>query len=54
MRRAALLGDGWMPHLYLPRRYAASVQTSAGSRPAPAVTSPAGRMADAGCRWARP
>jgi probable F420-dependent oxidoreductase len=27
MRRAALLGDGWMPYLYSPRRYAASVQT---------------------------
>lgn len=26
MRRAALLGDGWMPYLYSPRRYAASVQ----------------------------
>jgi probable F420-dependent oxidoreductase len=25
MRRAALLGDGWMPYLYSPRRYAASV-----------------------------
>jgi probable F420-dependent oxidoreductase len=25
LRRAALLGDGWMPYLYLPRRYAASV-----------------------------
>lgn len=27
MRRAALVGDGWMPYLYSPRRYAASVQT---------------------------
>ena len=27
MRRAALLGDGWMPYLYSPRRYAASVKT---------------------------
>lgn len=27
MRRAALLGDGWMPYLYSPRRYAASVTT---------------------------
>lgn len=26
MRRAALLGDGWMPYLYSPRRYAVSVQ----------------------------
>ena len=26
MRRAALLGDGWMPYLYSPRRYAASVE----------------------------
>jgi probable F420-dependent oxidoreductase len=25
MRRAALMGDGWMPYLYSPRRYAASV-----------------------------
>jgi len=25
MRRAALLGDGWMPYLYSPRRYAESV-----------------------------
>ena len=25
MRRAALLADGWMPYLYSPRRYAASV-----------------------------
>lgn len=25
MRRAALLGDGWMPYLYSPRRYATSV-----------------------------
>ena len=25
MRRAALLGDGWMPYLYSPRRYADSV-----------------------------
>jgi len=27
MRRAALLGDGWMPYLYSARRYAASVET---------------------------
>jgi probable F420-dependent oxidoreductase len=27
MRRAARLGDGWMPYLYSPRRYAASVDT---------------------------
>ena len=27
MRRAALLGDGWMPYLYSPRRYAESVAT---------------------------
>ncbi|SQE00092.1 MULTISPECIES: LLM class flavin-dependent oxidoreductase [unclassified Parafrankia] len=27
MRRAALLGDGWMPYLYSPRRYAASART---------------------------
>ena len=27
MRRAALLGDGWMPYLYSPRRYASSVET---------------------------
>jgi probable F420-dependent oxidoreductase len=27
MRRAALLGDGWMPYLYSPERYADSVQT---------------------------
>jgi len=27
MRRAALLGDGWFPYLYSPRRYAASVET---------------------------
>jgi probable F420-dependent oxidoreductase len=26
-RRAARLGDGWMPYLYSPRRYAASVAT---------------------------
>jgi probable F420-dependent oxidoreductase len=25
MRRAALLGDGWMPYLYSPRRYGSSV-----------------------------
>jgi alkanesulfonate monooxygenase SsuD/methylene tetrahydromethanopterin reductase-like flavin-dependent oxidoreductase (luciferase family) len=25
MRRAALMGDGWMPYLYSPERYAASV-----------------------------
>jgi probable F420-dependent oxidoreductase len=27
MRRAATLGDGWMPYLYSPRRYAESVTT---------------------------
>lgn len=27
MRRAGRLGDGWMPYLYSPRRYAASVAT---------------------------
>ena len=27
MRRAARLGDGWMPYLYSPRRYEASVAT---------------------------
>lgn len=27
MRRAARLGNGWMPYLYSPRRYAASVRT---------------------------
>lgn len=27
MRRAGQLGDGWMPYLYSPRRYAASVDT---------------------------
>ena len=27
MRRAAILGDGWMPYLYSARRYAESVQT---------------------------
>ena len=27
MRRAALLGDGWFPYLYSPRRYADSVTT---------------------------
>ncbi|MEW2355717.1 TIGR03619 family F420-dependent LLM class oxidoreductase [Spirillospora sp. NPDC029432] len=26
MRRAAAIGDGWMPYLYSPRRYAASVR----------------------------
>ncbi|GGV41263.1 N5,N10-methylene tetrahydromethanopterin reductase [Actinomadura cremea] len=26
MRRAASIGDGWMPYLYSPRRYAASVR----------------------------
>jgi alkanesulfonate monooxygenase SsuD/methylene tetrahydromethanopterin reductase-like flavin-dependent oxidoreductase (luciferase family) len=30
MRRAALLGDGWMPYLYSPRRYARSVETITG------------------------
>lgn len=27
MRRAALHGDGWMPYMYSPRRYGASVET---------------------------
>jgi probable F420-dependent oxidoreductase len=27
MKRAATLGDGWMPYLYSPRRYGESVQT---------------------------
>jgi probable F420-dependent oxidoreductase len=27
MRRAALIGDGWFPYMYSPRRYAASVAT---------------------------
>jgi probable F420-dependent oxidoreductase len=27
MRRAALLGDGWFPYMYSPRRYAESVRT---------------------------
>lgn len=27
MRRAALLGDGWLPYLYSPERYASSVAT---------------------------
>jgi probable F420-dependent oxidoreductase len=30
MRRAALLGDGWLPYLYSPRRYAASVEAIRG------------------------
>jgi alkanesulfonate monooxygenase SsuD/methylene tetrahydromethanopterin reductase-like flavin-dependent oxidoreductase (luciferase family) len=30
MRRAALLGDGWMPYLYSPRRYAESAERIAG------------------------
>jgi probable F420-dependent oxidoreductase len=30
MRRAAVLGDGWMPYMYSPRRYAASVETIRG------------------------
>jgi probable F420-dependent oxidoreductase len=30
MRRAALLGDGWMPYLYSPRRYAESVAAVRG------------------------
>ena len=30
MRRAALLGDGWMPYLYSPRRYARSVEAITG------------------------
>jgi probable F420-dependent oxidoreductase len=27
MKRAAMLGDGWMPYLYSPRRYGESVET---------------------------
>jgi probable F420-dependent oxidoreductase len=27
MRRAAVMGDGWFPYLYSPRRYTASVET---------------------------
>lgn len=27
IRRAALIGDGWMPYMYSPRRYAASMRT---------------------------
>ena len=27
MRRAALIGNGWFPYMYSPRRYAASVAT---------------------------
>jgi len=30
MRRAALLGDGWMPYLYSPRRYAQSAERIRG------------------------
>jgi probable F420-dependent oxidoreductase len=30
MRRAARLGDGWMPYLYSPRRYRASVEAVRG------------------------
>ncbi len=30
MRRAAILGDGWMPYLYSPRRYASSIETIRG------------------------
>jgi probable F420-dependent oxidoreductase len=30
MRRAATLGDGWMPYMYSPRRYASSVDTIRG------------------------
>ena len=30
MRRAARVGDGWMPYLYSPQRYAASVDTIRG------------------------
>lgn len=30
MRRAALLGDGWMPYLYSPRRYGQSAATIRG------------------------
>ena len=39
MRRAALIGDGWMPYLYSPRRYAASVtrilEIRRGGQPGP-------------------
>lgn len=44
MRRAALLGDGWMPYLYSPRRYAESVRTIG------AVAADAGRDLD-GFGW---
>src|ERR1700730_296302 len=30
MRRAAILGDGWMPYLYSPQRYAASGREGQG------------------------
>ena len=39
MRRAALLGDGWFPYMYSPRRYADSARSSARPRRTPAVTS---------------
>jgi alkanesulfonate monooxygenase SsuD/methylene tetrahydromethanopterin reductase-like flavin-dependent oxidoreductase (luciferase family) len=44
MRRAALLGDGWMPYLYSPERYADSVRTII------AVADEAGRSLD-GFGW---
>jgi probable F420-dependent oxidoreductase len=31
MRRAALMGDGWFPYMYSPRRYAESVRTIKGA-----------------------
>ena len=48
MRRAALLGDGWMPYLYSPRRYAANEVTSAsvvytGAKKRPAKRGAGGR-----------
>ncbi len=44
MRRAALLGNGWMPYLYSPRRYAESVKTIT------AIASEVGRELD-GFEW---
>jgi alkanesulfonate monooxygenase SsuD/methylene tetrahydromethanopterin reductase-like flavin-dependent oxidoreductase (luciferase family) len=44
MRRAALLGDGWMPYLYSPERYAESVRTIT------TVADEAGRSLD-GFEW---
>ena len=44
MRRAALLGDGWLPYMYSPRRYAESVAEIR------ALAAAAGRELD-GFRW---